>query len=206
MSQAPIHPERAVAPFRSPARVAVRRQPVVPNDVLGMLIFVVTEVMFFAGLISAYVIGEGAAPMGWPPPGSPRLPVWETALNTSALLASGVVLYVAGRAFAAKNRDRTRKLLLAAIALGSFFVFFQGLEWAALIHEGLTLTASTHGAFFYLLVGTHAAHAVVAIAVLGYSYRRLRRDELTASGFWTAQIFWYFVVAVWPILYYQVYL
>ena len=47
--------------------------------------------------------------------------------------------------------------------LGAFFVLFQGVEWVALLREGLTLTSSTHGAFFYLIIGTHALHAVVAL-------------------------------------------
>ncbi|MGB5702243.1 MAG: cytochrome c oxidase subunit 3, partial [Polyangiales bacterium] len=73
-----------------PYGVPVRREPVVPSGVLGMLMFVATEIMFFSGLISAFVIGKSNAIGGWPPPGQPRLPVEETALNTAALLASGV--------------------------------------------------------------------------------------------------------------------
>ena len=53
--------------------------------------------MFFAGLISAFMIVRASARMGWPPPGSPRLPAEQTAINTLALLVSGALLVVAWR-------------------------------------------------------------------------------------------------------------
>ena len=188
-----------------PFSVPARREPVLPNGVLGMLLFVATEIMFFSGLISAFVIGKSNAVGGWPPPGQPRLPVEETALNTGALLASGIALYFANRAFQ-KGDPNTKRLLLLAIALGGFFVVFQGAEWVALIGEGLTLTSGQLGGFFYLLVGTHAVHVLAGFIILLYTYRRLQHDELDRFTFWPAQIFWYFVVGVWPILYWQVYL
>jgi heme/copper-type cytochrome/quinol oxidase subunit 3 len=141
----------------------------------------------------------------WPPPGQPRLPVEETAFNTLALLASGALLFAAGRAFPDSRRSAGRRLL-GAIALGSFFVVFQGVEWVALIREGLTLTSSPHGSFFYLIVGMHALHAVAALVVLAGVYAGLRRGPLRPSAFAAARVFWYFVVGLWPILYLRVYL
>jgi len=184
---------------------AARRRQIAPNGVIGMLIFVFAEVMFFAGLISAHTIVRSSALAGWPPPGQPRLPFAETALNTVALLASGVVLFLAHRAFT-RDIARSARLLLAAIGLGTFFVVFQGVEWVALLREGLTLTSSTHGAFFYLIVGAHALHAVAALGALGYCQARLWRRELVLTQLMAAEVFWYFVVAVWPLLYLRVYL
>jgi cytochrome c oxidase subunit 3 len=188
-----------------PYGIPARREPVVPSGVLGMLIFVATEIMFFSGLISAFVIGKSNAVGGWPPPGQPRLPVEETAVNTAALLASGVALYVANRAFRSGSAT-TRRWLFVSIALGGFFVVFQGAEWVALIREGLTVTSSQLGGFFYLIVGAHALHVVAGFIVLLYTYQRLSHGDLDRFAFWPAQIFWYFVVGVWPILYWQVYL
>jgi heme/copper-type cytochrome/quinol oxidase subunit 3 len=188
-----------------PYSVPTRREPVLPNGVLGMLIFVATEVMFFSGLISAFVIGKSNAVGGWPPPGQPRLPIEETALNTVALLASGVALYFANRAFK-QGSPNTKRWLLGAIALGGFFVLFQGAEWVALVGEGLTLTSGQLGGFFYLIVGTHAVHVAAGFVILLYTYRKLSHGELDRFTFWPAQIFWYFVVGVWPVLYWLVYL
>ena len=181
-----------------------RRRPLVASSVMAMLMFVVMEVMFFAGLISAFLIIEAGA-MVWPPPDQPRLPVERTALNTAALLASGVALLLARRAFG-RERTRAERPLLLAMLLGAFFVLFQGVEWVQLIHEGLTLTSSSLGSFFYLIVGLHALHAVIALGLLAYTWVRLRRGWLASSQLATAEIFWYFVVGVWPVLYLTVYL
>lgn len=180
-----------------------RREPLVPNGVLGMLIFVATEAMLFAGLISAFTIVKAGSPI-WPPRDQPRLPIEETAFNTAALLLSGVLLYVAGRRY---QRDHTaaRTPLLAAMLLGGFFVIFQGAEWVALIGQGMTLTSSTLGSFFYLIVGVHGLHAIAALGVLFYTWLRIQRGWLAQRQLATAEVFWYFVVGVWPVLYLVVY-
>lgn len=180
------------------------RSGVVPNGVLGMLIFVGTEIMLFAGFVSAFTIMRASA-IVWPPPGQPRLPAGETAFNTAVLLASGVALALAGRAFRRHAPD-ARRPLLAAMLLGAAFVALQGREWVMLLREGLTLTSSTLGGFFYLIVGLHALHAVVAIGVLAYAYSRLRRGFLPAGVLGAAEVLWYFVVGIWPFLYWRVYL
>ena len=181
-----------------------RRTRVVANGVLGMLVFVMTEIMFFAGLVSAFTIVRSSA-LVWPPPGQPRLPLEETALNTLALLASGGMLFAARRVYRRDPR-RARTPLLAAMLLGAFFVVFQGAEWVALIREGLTLTSSTLGSFFYLIVGVHALHAVAALGVLAAAWWRLQRGWLPSGLLGAAEVFWYFVVGVWPVLYWRVYL
>jgi len=183
----------------------MRPAPPIANGTLGMILFAVAEAMLFAGLISAHTIAESNAIAGWPPIGQPRLPVASTAFNTAMLLASGAALLAAHRSRAASPTKGLR-LLGLAIALGLFFVVFQGAEWVALLHEGLTLTSSNHGAFFYLIVGFHGAHAVGALALLVHAALRWRQDRLTDGLFGAAQVLWYFVVAVWPFLYIQVYL
>jgi heme/copper-type cytochrome/quinol oxidase subunit 3 len=65
---------------------------------MAMLIFAFTEVMLFAGLTSAFTIVRSGA-LVWPPPGQPRLPFEQTAVNTTLLMASGVLLFIAQRAF-----------------------------------------------------------------------------------------------------------
>ena len=180
------------------------RERVLPNGVLGMLIFLLTEVMLFAGLISAFLIIRSQA-IVWPPPGQPRLPVEETAVNTAALLASGIALYFARRVF---RRDPTRALrpLGLSIALWLFFVVFQGFEWAALLGQGLTMQTSSMGSFFYLIIGLHALHAIAAIGLLVHVFLKLRQGWLSSGLLATSEVLWYFVVGVWPVLYLVVYL
>tara|TARA_B100000700_G_scaffold326063_1_gene436554 strand:+ start:6612 stop:7136 length:525 start_codon:yes stop_codon:yes gene_type:complete len=174
--------------------------------VLGVLIFIFTEIMFFSGLISAHTIVKSqAAGQMWPPYGQPRLPVGETALNSLALLVSGVVLVFTWFAFK-RDPERARIPLLISIALGLVFVGFQGVEWVALLSEGLTMQSSAYGGFFYLIVGSHAIHAVGALIALIWAYDRSSKGRLTSTQLGTVSAFWYFVVLVWPVLYWQVYL
>ena len=195
--------EVRVLPFRPrPERPA----KLVSNGVMGMILFVITEIMLFAGFISAFVIVKSRAPGAvWPPPGQPRLPVESTAFNTTALLVSGVVLLFAHLAFARGNRKIEGRLGVATL-LGGLFVLMQGREWVALIGEGLTLTSSPYGGFFYLIVGAHGLHAVCALLAMGWAWLRLKEGSLTSERLATVSLFWYFVVLVWPILYLQVYL
>lgn len=184
----------------------VRRKPIVSSGVLGMLVFIFAEVMFFAGLISAHTIVKSQTAGGmWPPYGQPRLPVEETAINTAALLVSGIVLLLAWFAFR-RERSSARIPLALSVLLGAFFVYSQGLEWVALLGEGLTMQSSSYGGFFYLIVGSHALHAVGALAALVWALVRLHKGLLTETQLATVAAFWYFVVLVWPILYIQVYL
>ena len=182
-----------------------RRNSPLPHGLFGMLVFVLTEMMFFAGLISAFVVVKAAAPI-WPPPDQPRLPVEATALSTLALILSGVMILLAHRAFHKGDRTNTRRFVLGTLLLGTIFVIFQGREWVALLSEGLTLVSSSLGSFFYLIVGIHALHAAAALCLLFFAAFRLQRGWLTPGLFGAAEILWLFVVGVWPFLYSVVYL
>jgi heme/copper-type cytochrome/quinol oxidase subunit 3 len=92
------------------------------------------------------------------------------------------------------------------MGLGAFFVAFQGYEGIALIRQGLTLTSSSHGSFFFLIVGMHGLHAIAGLLALSRSAIKLSQGQLTPSSFAATQVFWYFVVGLWPVLYFMVYL
>ena len=181
-----------------------RREPVVPNGVFGVLLFVLTEIMLFLGMVSAQMVIRATASV-WPPAGQPRLPIEQTAVNTSFLLLSGVALVFALRRFK-DAPEKARIPLVATAALGGLFVGLQGMEWVRLIAVGFTITSSTMGGFFYLIVGTHALHALAAILAVLWSTRRLFAGTLTLGQLQATSAFWFFVVAVWPFLYWKVYL
>ena len=181
---------------------AVERK--VPSPVLGTLIFIMTEVMLFGGFISAFLVARSSAP-AWPPPDQPLLPVEETAFNTVALLLSGALVYHAGRRFE-EDPIKARLPMMAGVLLGLFFVVFQGVEWVRLISDGLTLDKSAHASFFFLIVGAHGLHVIGGTLVLFNLWLRLQAGRLSSDSFWAGRIFWYFVVLLWPALYYLVYL
>lgn len=183
-----------------------RRREVVPSSVLGMLVFVGTEVMFFSGLISAFTITRaGSPPLAWTLPSGLVLPAAETAFNSAALLLSGVLMFLAHRHWRAQAPAKAARTLLTATGLGALFVLLQGREWWGLLSQGVTMQSSTLGAFFYLIVGTHALHAIGAIVGLAVAWSRMRRGTLTPGFFFGAQTFWYFVVGIWPVIYIRVY-
>src|SRR5262249_31793829 len=122
------------------------------NVRLATMFFIAAEVMFFAGLISAYlVLRIGAAQ--WPPPAQPRLPILVTGLNTLVLLGSSFAML-------RTQRDRVRRRVVRGLsvvgALGIAFLLVQGYEWVRLVGYGLTMSSGAYGATFYTLIGVHA--------------------------------------------------
>jgi heme/copper-type cytochrome/quinol oxidase subunit 3 len=198
----------SLQPHRRARRVAI------DLGMVAMLVVVAFEAMTFVGLVCAFMLTRAADGAAWPPPGQPWFPLGETAVNTAALLAAGGLVYRAARTW--ENPEaRIGPLLLAAIVLGSFFLFFQGVVWWNLIDEGLRVTSSHHGKFFCLIVGMHAGHTLAALAFLSVVWLRLKpfrdddappRGPLHASAFSAARISWYFAVGVWPFLYLCLYL
>lgn len=181
------------------------RSGVIPNQVLGMLIFIGTEVMFFSALISAYLVIRSVT-YDWPPADQPRLPVSATAFNTAVLLLSWAVLFYAGRLAGKKvDRVKVRTWIGVSILLGAFFVLFQGYEWIQMVGFGLTMASSVYGALFYLIIGAHAIHVAGALGFLIYVWVRTR-GEMDPAVFEASRILWTFVVGIWPLLYYLVYL
>ena len=178
----------------------------IPNAVLGIVIFIAAEVMFFAGLISSQIVLR-AGETQWPPILQPRLPVAATAINTAILLLSGVALFLSARAQAHPFRVRqAMRLLNAAFVLGAVFVAIQGAEWVRLVGFGLTVSSSLYGALFYIIVGSHAVHVAAGLCVLGFARWKVASRQMSADGFRAARLFWYFVVGIWPVIYVLVYL
>ena len=202
-------PQRRSTPASISRSAAARR--VVPNGVLGMLIFVVTEVMLFAGLISAHTIMQARpSAVGWPPPGQPRLPVEETAINTAALLAERRRRCSSRSARFRRDRARARSAARRRrCALGAFFVrASRASSGSALIARGPHAHLE-HPRRVLLPDRRHAR------AARGRGARRPRLGTCVAPAaragspqrqLAAAAVFWYFVVGLWPVLYWRVYL
>ena len=111
-------------------------EPKISNSALGMIAFIGTELMFFAALISAFLIISSAAE-AWPPEGQPRLPIYVTALNSLVLFASGWMMFKAYQSFKATSfSEGTSKLVKTTMWLGIIFVAVQGIEWIRLLSYG----------------------------------------------------------------------
>ena len=191
-----------------PAIVDVEAPGRPPSAVVGMVLFLFSEAMIFAALISAFLVLQARAPI-WPPPDQPRLPAGVTGANTIVLLTSGVTMLLAdGRARSGRG---AATWLRATAALGVVFLLVQGSEWARLIGFGLTGESGVYAGTFYTLVGVHALHVVGALIVLLVSLARVARSapdaraETTLGGLRVCAMYWVFVVAVWPVLYLLLY-
>jgi cytochrome c oxidase subunit III len=184
------------------------RRPLLDNVRLAMLFLICGEVMFFGGLVSAFLVLRITA-VQWPPPLQPRLPVGVTGVNTLVLLASSVAMAAAIRAL---DRHDTRALvqrLLIAGGLGAVFLLVQGYEWIRLVSYGLTMGSGAYGTTFYTVIGTHAAHVTAAVVWVGVTAVLTARGRFVdgpGGGVRACAIYWHFVVALWPILYVAVYL
>jgi heme/copper-type cytochrome/quinol oxidase subunit 3 len=182
-----------------------RRRQVVPSSVLGTLIAVVALTMFFAGMISALTISRAnQLPGMWPPPGQPLLPASAAALNTALLLASGVALLVANWQWKARITV-ARLAYMVAWTLGAVFLALQVQQAQALQAQGLSVTSSTLGSFFFIIVGGHGLHVLGSLVALAWGGFKLMRGTLTSGLFFGLQTFWYFVVLLWPVIYARVY-
>jgi len=182
-------------------------EPAVSNTRLAIIIVITAETMLFTGLIGMYLVFRLSAPE-WPPPDLPRLPATVAALNTLVLFASLVPLT---RALTAVRRgdEVGRRGVHVAAALGTVFLAVQGAEWVRLLRHGLTPGSSNYGGAFYLLLGCHAVHVLVAVTWLAAVAVLAERGYFSArryAGFEMSTIYWYFVCGLWAFLFPLVYL
>ena len=182
------------------------RRTAVSNAVLGMLIFVTTEVMFFMALTSAFMVIKSKVFGKWAPPADITLPRLATAFNTAVLLASGVLMVLATISHSKDPHNaKAKSMYVQATLLGAFFVIFQGYEWTKLISYGMTMTANLFGATFFLLIGSHGVHAAAAVLAMAYCGYQMVTNKLAVDRLKGLMVFWLFVVGIWPVLYGMVY-
>ena len=182
--------------------------PIVPNAVIGTLVFLGAEAMLFGGLISIFLVLR-AGDAAWPPADQPRLPILVTAVNTLILLLSGYTMHRAGAALRSDHGRELRQWLTVTVLLGALFLGVQGVEWTRLIGYGLSATQSNYGGTFYTLIGCHALHVLGGVVLLLAVLRGALRGRYTARSCGAVEacrLYWSFVVGVWPLLYVLVYL
>ncbi len=176
------------------------------NSIIGIIMVIVVEMMFFGGLISAYVLAE-AGQVDWPPANQPRLPFWLTFGNMLILLFSAFTLYKFLKNLNEENKDKNT-LFLLTIVLGSIFFLIQGYEWVRILLFGLKTGRGLFTSFFYTIIGLHGFHVFIGLILLSFVYNVIRESDdihKIKNYAWTAGLFWFFVVLLWPVLYYLIY-
>jgi heme/copper-type cytochrome/quinol oxidase subunit 3 len=197
------------------------------NLKLGMWVFLLSEVMFFTGLIGSYIILRFAHPDAFGQPGE-VLNVQLTAFNTFVLICSSVTMVKAFAAIEQGDQAGLRRWLLATILLGAFFVGVQAVEYAILWsegfvpvaeqyhavgrgnpHDGPAIGGPLYGATFYTMTGFHGTHVSIGVFCLMYTYWRAWKGKYSATNLGGVEImglYWHFVDLVWIILFTIVYL
>ena len=179
----------------------------IPNGKLGIWLFLASEVMFFTGLIGAYVVLRTGHP-AWP--GSEgHLSVGMGTINTLVLLCSSTTVVMALAAAQRGAIRSARAWLLATILLGSLFLAIKGTEYSAKFAHHLFPNTNLFWSCYFTLTGFHALHVfggiVFNLLVLGW----MRSETL-----WKAQhhrlelagLYWHFVDIVWLFLFPLLYL
>jgi heme/copper-type cytochrome/quinol oxidase subunit 3 len=174
------------------------------RTVLGMILFVASESIFFLLLLLAYVnfhktTGATAAA---------ELDPLKTGLFSIALFASSLTLWFAEIA-RKKESVLVRLWLLVTVVLGAIFLTGQGLEYARLLTRGVTISRDLFGSTFFTLTGFHGLHVLIGLILisllLGLSIFG-RKQEPVLPGMQSVAIYWHFVDAVWVIIFSVVYL
>ncbi len=182
--------------------------PILNNARLAVIMLLAAELMFFAGLIGAFLVFRLSATV-WPPPFQPRLPLGVTGVNSLILILSALTMHWAVSAAGAGAAQKLLRNLSITALLGALFLCIQGYEWVRLVHFGLTTSSSVYGGLFYTLIGAHGAHVfggLIWLSVVCWQAKRGRINRKNFVGVQTARMYWTFVVALWPLLYGLVYL
>ena len=183
-------------------------QPFIGSAMLAIMMIIASEMMLFSGLIGTFLVYRMQAAF-WPPPALPRLPIEVTWVNTFVLLSSALTMTLALRAVHHSRQRLLRRYLLATLALGVTFLAVQGSEWVRLVAHGLRLSSGMYGGTFYLLIGCHGAHVtagVIWLACVVWAAMSGRYNARNAHAIELCAVYWYFVCAVWPVLFGLVYL
>lgn len=181
--------------------------PKIEPAMLGILLFIVVELMFFAGLISAFLVFR-FSPIQWPPAGQPRLPIEITAINTVVLLLSGFTFYKAIQVLSEEKKGLYLSLLSLTTFLGMLFLATQGYEWVRMVKFGLSASSNIYGGFFYVLVGMHGFHVFGGLLALLWVLARSLMGAYSSKqhlGVDLCRTYWFFVVGLWPVLFGLIY-
>ena len=176
----------------------------------GMLLFIVSEIMFFFAFFWAFfaaalapVIEIGSI---WPPKGIEVFnPIEIPLLNTLILLCSGATVTYAHHAITAGNKIEAVFGLVLTVVLAILFTGLQAFEY---VSAGFTISDGIYGSTFYMATGFHGFHVLIGTIFLTVCLIRLTLDHFTVQhhfGFEAAAFYWHFVDVVWLFLYVAVY-
>jgi cytochrome c oxidase subunit III len=177
----------------------------VEAQLLGMLLFIISEVMLFGAFFTAYFFIRVVANSPWPAPGT-HIPRLVAGVNTAVLVSSSFTMHWALESARRGNRAGMRVGLLTTFCLGVTFLSVQINEYVKL---GFAPHDSAQGTIFYCLTGLHGAHVFVGLNLLLFATIRAFRGHFSPKehrGVEVPGIYWHFVDVMWIIVYSTVYI
>ncbi|WP_149202919.1 cytochrome c oxidase subunit 3 [Actinotalea subterranea] len=192
-----------------------------PNPVsVGTIVWLASELMFFAGLFAMYFTIRSTVPEVWPEE-TAKLNLTFATANTIVLVLSSITCQMGVWAAERFQPRRTGSLLQVnrwgmnewmtlTYVMGSIFIGGQAFEYAELVHEGLTISSSPYGSVFYLTTGFHGLHVIGGLIaflfLLGRSFTAKRFGHHEATTAIVTSYYWHFVDVVWIALFGAIYL
>jgi cytochrome c oxidase subunit 3 len=176
----------------------------VEAPLLGMLLFIISEVMIFGAFFTAYFFIRIAEGEPWPAPGT-HLPVPVAFVNTLILVSSSFTLHWAEQSIKRGNRFGLKAGMLTTFLLGCTFLFIQINEYANL---GFAPQDHAQQTIFYSLTGLHGAHVFIGLLILlSVTVRAFRGHYSPEShrGVDVPGIYWHFVDIMWIVVFTAVY-
>ena len=178
----------------------------VESQLLGMLLFIISEAMLFGSFFTAYffirVVGDTNP---WPPDPF-AFPKAVAGMNTVLLLVSSGTIHYALHSIKKGNRLGLKAGLVATLTLGSLFLITQINEY---VKAGFSISDGAFASVFYGLTGLHGLHVLVGLTLLSIMTLRTYRGHFSPEahmGVECAGIYWHFVDVMWIIVYTTVYL
>ena len=177
---------------------------------LGMLLFIISEVMFFFGFFWAFfhsalapTIELGAI---WPPKGIHPFNPWDVPLvNTLILLLSGATITWAHHSIVINNRSEAFLGFVFTLVLAVAFTSLQVMEY---LEASFNISDSVYGSTFYMATGFHGFHVIVGTVFIAVCFIREYYHHFTPElhfGFEAAAWYWHFVDVVWLFLFVTIY-
>jgi cytochrome c oxidase subunit III len=202
---APLHAPGTAAAEHHHGPPEAHRSSRVDPQTLGMLLFIISEIMVFGAFFTAYFFIRVVDGNPWPAHGT-ELPKIVAGFNTAILLSSSITLHWALVSIKNGNRAGLKAGMLSTFLLGLTFLFMQVNEY---VHIGFAPADSAQASIFYGLTGLHGAHVFIGLLILLIVNVRAFRGHYSAEhhhGVEVPGIYWHFVDVMWVIVYSTVYL
>jgi cytochrome c oxidase subunit III len=184
---------------------AANRSSRVDPSLLGMLLFIISEVMVFGAFFTAYFFLRVVNGDVWPAHGT-ELPKLVAFVNTCILVSSSFTVHWALVSARRGNRFGLQASILTTFLLGATFLFIQINEY---VHIGFAPQDHAQGTIFYGLTGLHGAHVFVGLTLLSMVTIRAFRGHFSPEdyrGVEVTGIYWHFVDVMWIIVFTTVYI